>query len=349
MKKWMGLMAAVCLVFGMQMTAYAEEKIQDVTVTFSYDKEPESGDYVGSVRASAPAGAPYEVQYAEYVTDSETWVVGDRPLVRVELYAKDGYYFGYESKSHFKLSGCSAVYEDADRYDDNMGMTLEVYFKRIGGTLSAVNGAEWSGTLAVWEELEGAKAYDVRLLRNGNTVTTVETSNTYYDFAGDFNRSGDYTFRVRGIAEYNDRSGEWSQDSDEYYLDEEEIRYLLPAGHWEQQNGKWWYSYDNGGWPESTWKMIGGVWYYFDSDGYMTTGWQRIDGEWYYMDASGAMTTGWQFVNGRWYYMDWDGIMQTDWIEVGGKWYYLDPNGAMYADTITPDGHRVDASGARID
>ena len=47
--------------------------------------------------------------------------------------------------------------------------------------------------------------------------------------------------------------------------------------------------------------------------------------------------------------MDWDGIMQTDWIKVGGKWYYLDPNGAMYADTITPDGHRVDASGARID
>ena len=40
--------------------------------------------------------------------------------------------------------------------------------------------------------------------------------------------------------------------------------------------------------------------------------------------------------------------MQTGWNYINGKYYYMDSNGAMYANRTTPDGHYVDASGARV-
>ena len=82
----------------------------------------------------------------------------------------------------------------------------------------------------------------------------------------------------------------------------------------------------------------------------MLTGWQLIGGKWYYMNGSGVMLTGWQLINNTWYYLDPSGVMLTGWQFINGRWYYMDPtSGAMYANTITPDGRRVDASGARID
>ena len=54
------------------------------------------------------------------------------------------------------------------------------------------------------------------------------------------------------------------------------------------------------------------------------------------------------------YYFDKDGYVLTGWQYIGEKWYYLEPEegknlGHMWADTVTPDGHRLDETGARID
>ena len=151
---------------------------------------------------------------------------------------------------------------------------------------------------------------------------------------------------MRGISEYNDRSGEWSEDSDDYYVDEDEAVYS-GTGAWQHDGIGWWYAYTGGGYPANCWKVINGAYYYFDRSGYMLTGWQFIDGDWYYLAPIGAMTTGWQLVNNVWYYMDGSGAMQTGWNYINGAWYYMDASGAMYANTMTPDGHYVDATGAR--
>ena len=55
-----------------------------------------------------------------------------------------------------------------------------------------------------------------------------------------------------------------------------------------------------------------------------------------------------------WYYFDKNGYLLTGWQFIGEKWYYLEPEedknlGHMWADTVTPDGHRLDETGARID
>lgn len=347
MKKWYCWMLALVMVLGMAITVQAAEKIDKVTVTFSYVGEPKSGESVGKVEAKAESNQ-YYVSYAEYMNENEVWAVGDRPMVKVELYAKDGYRFSYTSKSHFSVSGCSAVFNKAKIYDDGTTMELQVYLKRIGGKLTGAQNLEWDGTTAYWDEIVGAKSYEVKLYRDERSITTVETSNTYYDFANNINREGNYVFVVRAISSYNDRAGEWSDYSEDYYVDEEEVAYLPVVGRWEQNSTGWWYNYGDGSYPYSTWRNINGAWYYFNRGGYMVTGWQRIDGDWYYLAPSGAMMTGWQYINNAWYYLNDSGEMLTDWQFINGRWYYLDESGAMYANRMTPDGHLVDGSGAMV-
>ncbi len=363
MKRLRGLIVLVIFLLGMQITSFADTRIENVELTITIDKEPEAGDGIGEVTASVAQNAPYSVVYATFETESERWTIGERPVIRIELEANGEYYFGYTSKSHFKFSGADNItFKKASRRDKNMSMTVEVYLKRIGGILPAVEGLEWSSTAtATWEYMEGAKSYEVRLLRNGSTVTTATTSGTSYNFSKNISREGEYSFRVRAVSSYDDRKGEWSDESDTFDIDKEDVRGIQNSSSnssvspsytnrgWVRDNNGWWYSNGNGTWLANGWHYINNVWYYFNSSGYILTGWQFINGRWYYMNESGAMLTGWLWLNNVWYYTDPSGAMLTGWQYINGKWYYLDPgNGAMYANTITPDGYQVDASGARI-
>lgn len=117
------------------------------------------------------------------------------------------------------------------------------------------------------------------------------------------------------------------------------------SGSWSQDAKGFWFRYSNGSYPKNEWKMLpysgGTAWYAFDEAGYLRTGWFSAGGRWYYLsEAKGAelgkMMTGWkQLSNGKWYYLE----------PVGTPSH---PQGAMYAGEMTPDGYRVDASGAWI-
>lgn len=121
-------------------------------------------------------------------------------------------------------------------------------------------------------------------------------------------------------------------------------------GSWAYQNGKWWWRYEDGGWPSNCFLTIGGAEYYFDSEGYAATGWRYLsDGwhlfsgscahlkgwaasgsHWFYLDeTSGLMKTGWVSVNHNWYYLDLSGAMQTGWLFLDNTWYWLEPSGLM--------------------
>lgn len=365
MKRLRGLIVLAGFLLGMQITSFAETRtrIEDVALSISIDKEPEAGDYIGEVTASTTGTESYSVEYATFETESERWTIGERPVIRIELVTDGDSYFANSSKSHFKFSGPSGItFKKATRRDQNTSMTVEVYLKRIGGILPAVEGLEWSSVAtATWEYMEGAKSYEVRLLRNGNTVTTATTGGTSYNFSKNISREGEYSFRVRAVSSYDDRKGEWSDESDTFDIEREDVQginnsstssWVSPSytnRGWVRDTNGWWYSNGNGTWLANGWHYINNVWYYFNSSGYILTGWQFINGRWYYMNASGAMLTGWLWLNNTWYYTDPSGAMLTGWQYINGKWYYLDPGtGAMYANTITPDGHWVDASGARI-
>ena len=99
------------------------------------------------------------------------------------------------------------------------------------------------------------------------------------------------------------------------------------------------------------WVQTGGKWYYVKLDGSKAGNqWQQIDGAYYWFDSDSAMATGWRkFTDGSWYYFRSSGAMAVNcWVESNGKWFYLGADGAMLKNTVTPDGYKLDNSGAWI-
>ena len=78
-------------------------------------------------------------------------------------------------------------------------------------------------------------------------------------------------------------------------------------------------------------------------------GWQKEKNNWYYYQADKKVEDNWVYHEDNWYYLGNSGAMVTGWQEWQGQWYYLNsPNGDMAACEVTPDGYRVDRSGAWI-
>lgn len=365
-KRAVGLLLALSMVLGMSMNAAAAEtKIEKVKIEFSWGDVPKAGDRPGSISASA-GGDEYSVGDVYYTNDvDDYWTLGTTPEVVAMIHAKNGYKFSSTSKTYFSITGDNAKYKRARLSDGNTTLELTVTFPQLTGRLPQVENNYWEDTVAVWDELDGARSYEIRLYRNEKLLTTVKSTEANYDFASSFTREGDYSFKVRGIAKYNNNPGEWCEQSD-YQIITASQAATSGTGRWVQDARGWWYSYSTGGYPASVWKQVDGVWYYFDKDGYMMTGWVNIGGTWYYLASNGGMTTGWQAINGRWYYMDGSGAMTTGWQTVNGRkyfmdssggmltgwqyidnnWYYFDTaSGALYTSTITPDGYHVDSWG----
>ena len=150
---------------------------------------------------------------------------------------------------------------------------------------------------------------------------------------------------VNGLGDYSGISAQLS-----FRIVRSSDNSIALPGSWAYQNGKWWWRYEDGGWPSNCFLTIGGAEYYFDSEGYAATGWRYLsDGwhlfsgscahlkgwaasgsHWFYLDeTSGLMKTGWVLVNHNWYYLDLSGAMQTGWLFLDNTWNWLEPSGLM--------------------
>lgn len=150
---------------------------------------------------------------------------------------------------------------------------------------------------------------------------------------------------VNGLGDYSGISAQLS-----FRIVRSSDNSIALPGSWAYQNGKWWWRYEDGGWPSNCFLTIGGAEYYFDSEGYAATGWRYLsDGwhlfsgscahlkgwaasgsHWFYLDeTSGLMKTGWVLVNHNWYYLDLSGAMQTGWLFLDNTWYWREPSGLM--------------------
>lgn len=316
-----------CIIMGTNTYA-SGEKIESAKITLSCGDAPKVNEPPGEITADT-TDEEFFVEQAEFTNEIEVWKLGDRPEVTISLIAENDYRFSYTSSSHFKISGCGAEFKRAKIYDGGNRLILEVYLKRVEGKPEIIEDLEWSSSYGMWEELEeDIKQYEVRLYRNKKIIDTVTTTDTVFDFRNYISQEGDYTFRVRGIARYENRAGNWSEHSEENTF----TKYAAAnygKGNWIQDQHGWWYRYQNGEYPISSWKAINNSWYYFNHDGYMLTGWQFIKDRWYYLNPSGAMMTGWQFINGFWYYLSAEGSMMSGWQLINSQWYYLNESGLM--------------------
>jgi len=88
-----------------------------------------------------------------------------------------------------------------------------------------------------------------------------------------------------------------------------------------------------GGWVRGP----GNYWIYYDSQGnQLKNCWVDWRDHRYYLDSNGIMVMGWQSISNAFYYFEPKGTVDM-------------PLGALWTNTTTPDGNRVDASGARVD
>lgn len=131
----------------------------------------------------------------------------------------------------------------------------------------------------------------------------------------------------------------------------------LPNGTIVTENGVG-YLKDSNGEKYSGWFFDSNdEWYYFnETNNAMKKGWHHDDkdGYWYYLNSSnGKMATGWQKIDGKEYFFQPVRDMGNyHFNNEQEKWLYSMnskvPYGAMYVSTTTPDGFKVDGSGAKV-
>ena len=308
-----------------------------------------------------------------YLSNSNTASV---PIFKVELYAKNGYYFDSVSSDDVALSGLEARCTGRSTKDDKETLILTLKIEGLEVDLDNGGDAELDDDgCGTWDAIPGAHHYEVRLYRNDKSFSSIKsTSDTSYDFSSLITRSGDYYFRVRAMGSSSSDKGEWI-DSDSCYFDDP-LSYDYDYDHysgitypgssnytWVPSGTEWFLQLPGGSYAVNSWQYVDSNWFYFDASGRMVTGWFYDGSNWYYLNpvsdgTRGAMKTGWIQDGGSWYYLNTvsdgtRGAMKTGWISVYGKEYYLNPvsdgtRGALYVNCITPDGKRVGPDGARV-
>jgi len=101
---------------------------------------------------------------------------------------------------------------------------------------------------------------------------------------------------------------------------------------WNQNPKGWWYctSLENAYYYKDTWKFVDGEWYLFDDEGYADHNkWVQYKDKWYYLRENCMMG-------------------KSQWLWLDGECYCFDKDGAMYVNCTTPDGYKVDQTGAWI-
>ena len=285
------------------------------------------------------------VSSCEYLNNSGYWNAGDVPSVLIEVGNTLGEDF-HLTKSSVKVSGMSGA-KVANVKNSGDESIIHVELKKISSSSSGssskksdydldIDEAWWSNHTAKWERADDASKYEVQLRRDGNTVETVTTTSSSYNFGSKISRSGYYTFRVRAI--HGSNKGSWEESGRSYFehgsSSSSSSSTIVPAG-------------GSGSGPAGGGPAGGGG---NSSPAAVSAGWQKDHIGWWWRNPDGSWPANdWMFINNKWYFFGPDGYMRTGWIEWKGQYYYCDmTNGDMLVNTVTPDGFRVDGNGAWI-
>ncbi len=333
-KLWAALITALSL--AMPMNAWADTKISSISLKI--DSSIEAGDDNSDVDVTT-SSRYCSIDDVEVTNEpSDEWKSGTRPKIKVTLSSDGDAYFGTGiSKSDISVSGNDASVTSVSRsgkYELTVSLTLEKLDRDSSDydlDVTELNWDDYDGT-ASWEEPDDAKRYEVRLYRDGSSVSSaISTTDTSYNFASYFTRSGDYTFKVRAI--YNSSNkGDW-EESDELSVSSSEAKDI-------RDNGK-----SSGNTPSNSINDDGGPGDTNKSKG----AWLKNDVGWWYCNADRSYPVNqWQYINNYWYFFNASGYMVTDWVQWKDVWYYCCDSGEMLTNTRTPDGYYVDGNGAWI-
>ena len=383
-------MACMLLTMGIFITAFPNQALASsdyqyitnislkVEVDLDAGDEINSGDSVGTSKDDSgtkvyTTSDKYRVESAEW-TNNKDVSIGDTPKITVWLEPDSSSDSKYEyrfrsSYSSSKVSINGGEFVSSSKSGSNLKVVLRV--KGVKGTYEAPKEAEWGSGKgkATWKAPDDKTGYyDVILYKGSTVMKKLEDYNgTSYNFYPYMTKEGDYTFKVRAV-DGSDK-GEWSDESDEYYMNSSDVYTGTPptdnssgGSTPANANGQWvnsiygWSYYINGVPVKNNWVYVDNEWYHLNANGFMDTDWIYTDNNWFYLNpvsdgTRGKMLTGWQQIGPYKYYLNpvsdgTRGARKTGYQFIDGAWYLFDLNsGALWTNMVTPNGMVADANG----
>ncbi len=336
-KKYCAVIASsLLLALLVPTTCFARDKIEEISLNFSADLD--AGTEWPSMEISGDEEG-YSIDDFYFQTDSSD----KYPQGVVTLLADDEHYFGTIKSADCELEGEGARFVKAVKKTGSQ-LHLTVSFHEMGeDSLEDPAGLSWSqGNIASWTPVPGAKHYEVRLMRDGKSVSaqSVETAENSYDFSSMINQAGNYSFRVRAVSRYHPSTVSQWIDSPICLIDEtgtanyETLQPTDAQSGVNSQSGETSHGDTNtpGRW---VWEQDSWYWEYPDGSCAISQ-WIFYDNGWYYLNADSRMASGWNWIAGS------DGISRC-------YCFSEDPLGTvgkLYTNTVTPDGSLVNSDGA---
>lgn len=343
-KNWKTFLATVGLMGLISIPTFAAEKISNATISFT-ETFTEAGE-IYNVELTENSKSFYIEDYS-MSKDRDNWKPGKKVTFTVTLAAEDGYSFS-KQKTTFKVNKGSLI-PNQKVTTDRATLTVN-YFPKV--QLEEPTNIYFEDEyIAVWDDVEYATAYEVRIKdTESNKTKTVKVTKEKIDLS-EYVTGDEMTFEVRACAKDSDDAkyilaSKWVQGDEELTSSEDNTVTGSFQGKYDNYRFK-----TSEGTYATGFQYINGRWYYFDSANKniaVQSTWKDIDGKWYYFNEYCVMQTGWIKVNGEQYYLQSDGIMKTGWLCDGpsGPWYYFDTiSGKMLKNTTTPDGYVLNAKG----
>ena len=344
-KRIFTIIASTILSGMLAVPALAAGRIGSVSLNFAEKKGEDGTIYEAELTESSNA---YDIEECNVSKDYSEWRPGRKVTYTVTLKPTEDNFF---SKNQTKIHVSNGKVIPNEKISPNE-MTLTInYYPRVQLENPSNIYFEDEYT-AVWDEVEYATAYEVRIKdEESNKTNTVKVTKNEIDLPN-YSTDNNVSFEVRACAKDSDDS-KYIMPSQWISCDEEAAANTnnTVAGRFEGNNEKRRFRDSYSEKYATGWQLINGSWYYFDpsNNNYAARAeWKFINGKWYYFNESCEMMTGWVKVNGKQYLLNYiNGEMITGWYCNGpsGPWYYFMPSGEMLSNTTTPDGYYVDGNG----
>ncbi|MDO4267599.1 MAG: hypothetical protein Q4C73_03920 [Eubacteriales bacterium] len=298
--------------------AASRKKISSVTIDVEANIQPHT-KYGDEEIEVTTRGGKYSFDYYEIDHMGFEWETEDVPRIVIYLQAEDGYYFSLSKASAVKLTG--ATYVSATKQNSSETLRLVVKLRPLAESVADMSEVTLTDNgYAIWDAVEGAGSYELRIYRNGEGVGLVmlTTTDTWYDFNKQMSKPGSYYVKVRPVNGVNtENKGEWAESAGVSISSEQAAAIrsgtagpMPMRGAWKEDGNGRWYEYSDGSYPKNQWLDLDGKTYFFDESGYVKTGWVDWNGKRYYCDSSGAMLKNTITPDG--YILDYDGTIKTD-------------------------------------
>ena len=306
-KELTALTSAICMLSVPNTTALAATGTKINSVPLSIESEIEAGDTDSDVTVST-SSSKFDIDDVVITNEpSDEWDDGDKPKLKITLYADDDYYFTALTKDKVTLKG-GAEFKKSTRQQSSSVLLLDVTFSSLQNSLKDMEGITLSDNgIATWPAISTAGSYEVRVYREGKIVgTSLETNTNSANCRERMMKPNEtYMVKVRAVNKYDPTvKGDWTESNSVYISGEKVAQFKADpnasnvntasgtTGEWKQEaDGRWWYRRADGTYPANKWEELGGKWYFFDENGYMKTGWIDWEGKSYYCSENGDMLT----------------------------------------------------------